>query len=265
MPPRSQRQPTGTSADGRRHRPDGRHRALAAARARPQPRGRAVVGDGPAAVRPRPSTACSKTEYRQGDVLDRDASTTRRRRRRRRPPRVPDRRRPRGDRSGSTSRARATCSRPTVAAGAQRLVYASSVAAYGFHADNPAAADRGRPAARHRPPLLLGPEGRARGRAERGRSRAPRPRPTSFRPCIVAGPDALAAAGEHPLHPAVGARCPAAVLRAARAACRCSSRCSPTRACPSSSSTTTTWRPRCAPPCWAAARRASTTWPARAS
>ena len=61
-------------------------------------------------------------------------------------------------------------------------------------------------------------------------------------------------------------------LRAALERCRrrrCAARlvpvlkpCSPTRACPSSSSTTTTWPPRCAPACWAAASPAPTTSPA---
>ena len=40
-------------------------------------------------------------------------------------------------RGGSTSRAAATSSRSAVAAGVKRLVYASSVAAYGFHPANP--------------------------------------------------------------------------------------------------------------------------------
>ena len=53
-----------------------------------------------------------------------------------------------------------------VSAGAKRLVYASSVAAYGFHGDNPQLfADRGRARARQRRPLLLRPEGAGRGAA----------------------------------------------------------------------------------------------------
>ena len=53
----------------------------------------------------------------------------------------------------------------------------------------PAAADRGRPAARHRRALLLGREGRARG-ARCGSSIGDLDAYV-FRPCIVAGPDAL--------------------------------------------------------------------------
>ena len=53
-----------------------------------------------------------------------------------RAPRVHHPGRPRGDPRGSTSRARATSSRPR-GARVKRLVYTSSVAAYGFHADNP--------------------------------------------------------------------------------------------------------------------------------
>lgn len=78
-----------------------------------------------------------------------------------------------------------------VRAGAKRLVYASSVAAYGFHADNP--------------PLLtedLPPRGTARHyysaqKAElegvlREVLKGTRTAGYVFRPCIVAGPDALA-------------------------------------------------------------------------
>jgi nucleoside-diphosphate-sugar epimerase len=78
-----------------------------------------------------------------------------------------------------------------VAAGAARLVYASSVAAYGFHADNP--------------PLLtedVPPRGTERhyysaqkARLEAVLSDAVEGSATAayvFRPCIVAGPDALA-------------------------------------------------------------------------
>jgi UDP-glucose 4-epimerase len=79
----------------------------------------------------------------------------------------------------------------TVAAGAKRLVYASSVAAYGFHADNP--------------PLLtedVPPRGtdrhyysRQKARLEAALAKVIESSDTEayvFRPCIVAGPDALA-------------------------------------------------------------------------
>jgi nucleoside-diphosphate-sugar epimerase len=78
-----------------------------------------------------------------------------------------------------------------VAAGARRLVYASSVAAYGFHADNP--------------PLLtedVPPRGTERHyySAQKAKLEAALREATDgsstaayvFRPCIVAGPDALA-------------------------------------------------------------------------
>ena len=55
----------------------------------------------------------------------------------------------------------------------------------------PAAAHRGRRAARLRGLLLLGAEGRARGRADAARSPAPTSTPTSSGPAIVAGADAL--------------------------------------------------------------------------
>lgn len=79
----------------------------------------------------------------------------------------------------------------SVAAGARRLVYASSVAAYGFHADNP--------------PLLtedVPPRGTERHYYSAQKAKLERVLGTVvegtstdaylFRPCIVAGPDALA-------------------------------------------------------------------------
>jgi nucleoside-diphosphate-sugar epimerase len=78
-----------------------------------------------------------------------------------------------------------------VAAGARRLVYASSVAAYGFHADNPALLTEDVP-----------PRGTERhyysaqkATLERVLSEVVENTATAtyvFRPCIVAGPDALA-------------------------------------------------------------------------
>ena len=75
---------------------------------------------------------------------------------------------------------------------AQRLVYTSSVAAYGFHADNPQPLTEDVPAARQRAPLLLGRRRPSWRRRCRRRSPARSSPPTCFRPCIVAGPDALA-------------------------------------------------------------------------
>jgi len=77
----------------------------------------------------------------------------------------------------------------TVAAGAARLVYTSSVAAYGFHADNPV------PLTEDVPPR--GTEAHAysaeKAEVERVLGEATRGTATAvyvFRPCIVAGPDA---------------------------------------------------------------------------
>jgi UDP-glucose 4-epimerase len=100
----------------------------------------------------------------------------------------------------------------TVAAGASRLVYASSVAAYGFHADNP--------------PLLsedLPPRGTDRHYYSAQKAELERVLhdvlSTSdtaayvFRPCIVAGPDALALVENLP-YVQLSERMPGAVLRA---------------------------------------------------
>ena len=70
-------------------------------------------------------------------MLDREAvDALGRRGRRARAPRVHHPGRPRGDAPDQPRRARATCSRGR-ASTSSRLVYTSSVAAYGFHADNP--------------------------------------------------------------------------------------------------------------------------------
>jgi nucleoside-diphosphate-sugar epimerase len=77
-----------------------------------------------------------------------------------------------------------------VAAGAKRLVYSSSVAAYGFPEglDGPITEDV--PAVGHAPPLLR-PQGRS-PRSSTTRSAAAETDAWVFRPCIVAGPDAPA-------------------------------------------------------------------------
>ncbi len=99
-----------------------------------------------------------------------------------------------------------------IASGAQRLIYASSVAAYGFHGDNPDLLTEDVPARgtqRHyysaqKAELegalwdLLGTEG---------------PDAYVFRPCIVAGPDALALLEQIP-YIQISERMPSAVLRA---------------------------------------------------
>ena len=72
----------------------------------------------------------------------------------------------------------------------KRLVYASSVAAYGFHPENPQPLTEEVPAARQRELLLLGPEGRAGGDCWTSCSAGSEVEAYVFRPCIVAGPRA---------------------------------------------------------------------------
>ena len=76
-----------------------------------------------------------------------------------------------------------------VDAGVKRLVYTSSVAAYGFHREPSRADHRGGARPRLRAPSLLGRQGGGRGRA-RGRRRRSETEAYVFRPCIVAGPEA---------------------------------------------------------------------------
>lgn len=100
----------------------------------------------------------------------------------------------------------------TVAAGTQRLVYASSVAAYGFHADNPPLLDEEVP-----------PRGTDRhyysaqkAELELVLARALDGAPTHayvFRPCIVAGPDALFLLQNIP-YIQISERMPGSILRA---------------------------------------------------
>ena len=75
----------------------------------------------------------------------------------------------------------------------KRLVYASSVAAYGFDDDGtrPDVFTEDVPASRHRELLLLRAEGRAGGSAGRVAKGKRRPQAYVFRPCIVAGPGSL--------------------------------------------------------------------------
>ena len=77
----------------------------------------------------------------------------------------------------------------TVAAGVKRLVYASSVAAYGFHATTPSRSPRRFP--RGAPPPTTTPRRRRRSRrCSRHPRRRRAPPAYVFRPCIVAGPQA---------------------------------------------------------------------------
>jgi len=98
-----------------------------------------------------------------------------------------------------------------VAAGAQRLVYASSVAAYGFHADNPPLLTEGVPARgtdRHYYSAQKAQlEGLLRSVVEGSDTDA-----YVFRPCIVAGEDALALVQNIP-YVQISERMPGAVRR----------------------------------------------------
>ncbi|MHB8657896.1 MAG: NAD-dependent epimerase/dehydratase family protein [Solirubrobacteraceae bacterium] len=100
----------------------------------------------------------------------------------------------------------------TVAAGAKRLVYASSVAAYGFHADNPSPLTEDVPARgteRHYYSAQKAALERVLDRVLAGRSTEA----YVFRPCIVAGPDALALLENIP-YVQLSERMPVAMLRA---------------------------------------------------
>jgi UDP-glucose 4-epimerase len=152
-----------------------------------------------------------KTEYRQGDVLDRDAVAAlvagadvvvhlafvim-------------------GD-AEETSSVNLQGSRNVFSAaidgGARRLVYASSVAAYGFHADNPALLTE------DLPPRGTGRHYYSAQKAELEETlhellAGARTDGYVFRPCIVAGPDALALVQSIP-HLQLSERLPAAVMR----------------------------------------------------
>ena len=166
----------------------------------------------------------------------------------------------RGDATRPTSRGRATCSRRPPPPGPTRLVYTSSVAAYGFHADNPLPLTEDVAAARQRELLLLGAEGRAGGRAGRGAGGQRRPTAYVFRPSHrrrtrVARPGRAPA-----LRAGLGG---AARLRATprRRACPPRRRCCPTSGCRSSSCTPRTSPRRSSPRCSVGASPASTTSP----
>ena len=154
----------------------------------------------------------------------------------------------------------------TVSAGARRLVYASSVAAYGFHRDNPQpltedVAARG--TAAHYYSAQKAEVEALLADTLAGSATAS----YVFRPCIVAGPHAPLLIDSLP-YTQISERLPSAVLglldlNQGRNEFR--NRCCPILAFPFSSSTTTTSRARCAPRCSAAAGRACTTSPAPAS
>ena len=98
-------------------------------------------------------------------------------------------------------------------AGAERICYASSVAAYGFHDDNPDWLTEDDPAARLARAPLLAAEGRGRAGARR-RCCCSRRRTVAyvFRPCIVAGPEARTMLQEIPYF-RLGEAMPDAVAR----------------------------------------------------
>jgi UDP-glucose 4-epimerase len=131
-----------------------------------------------------------KTEYRQGDVLDRDA--------------VDDLVKGvdvvvhlafiilggREETQSINLEGSRNVFEATVAAGAKRLVYASSVAAYGFHADNPSPLTEDVPPRGTERHYYSAQKAELEGTLEQivdGSST----QAYLFRPCIVAGPDAL--------------------------------------------------------------------------
>ena len=144
----------------------------------------------------------------------------------------------------------------TVAAGVPRLVYTSSVAAYGYH-------DHDGPLTEEMP--TRGTERHAyshqKAEVERVLHEALTDAATDayvFRPCVVAGPEAPALLDQLP-YLRLEHKVPAAALRAAQAAARRQAGPARSRRAPSSSSTTTMsprpwWRV-----CWGGASRASTT------
>jgi len=104
----------------------------------------------------------------------------------------------------------------TVAAGVPRLVYTSSVAAYGFHPSNPS------PLTESVPPRGTSAHAYSAGKAEVEKLLADVTRGSAtavyvFRPCIVAGPDALMFIASIP-YVQLGERMPQAVWRLLEAA-----------------------------------------------
>ena len=140
----------------------------------------------------------TKTEYRQGDILDRDAVDAL----------VADadivvhlafiimgsrEESARVNLAGTRNVFEAT----VAAARPRRLVYTSSVAAYGYHSDNPVPITEDVPTARLTRALLLRAEGGVRGGARRDHRRHAL-EVFILRPCIVAGPKAPALAEAMP-------------------------------------------------------------------
>ena len=100
----------------------------------------------------------------------------------------------------------------TVAAKAKRLVYASSVAAYGFHAENPERLTEDVPPRGTERHYYSAQKAKLEG-ALNEITRAPTTDAYVFRPCIVAGPDALALLENIP-YIQLSDKMPGAVMRA---------------------------------------------------
>ena len=100
----------------------------------------------------------------------------------------------------------------TVAAKAQRLVYASSVAAYGFHADNPEQLTEDVPPRGTERHYYSAQKAKLEG-VLNGITAGTATSAYAFRPCIVAGPDALALLENIP-YIQLSDKMPGAVLRA---------------------------------------------------
>ena len=100
----------------------------------------------------------------------------------------------------------------TVAAKAQRLVYASSVAAYGFHADNPEQLTEDVPPRGTERHYYSAQKAKLEGVLNEITA-GTATNAYAFRPCIVAGPDALALLENIP-YIQLSDKMPGAVLRA---------------------------------------------------
>ena len=199
-----------------------------------------------------------KTEYRQGDVTDAESVTgPGQGRRRGRAPGVrhPERRRrhPRAERG----RLAHWSSRQAAKAGAERICYASSVAAYGFHDDNPDWLTEDIPARGSRGAPLLAPEGRGRAGARRGAA-APAGTwpPTRSGPASWPGPARARCSRRSPTTGSAR-RCPTPVTRLLGLMPALQAGDPRPRRAASSSCTRTTWRRRS----WPASRGAASPGP----
>ena len=202
-----------------------------------------------------------KVSYRRGDVLDRRGPRRARARGRRgRAPGVHDHGRREGEPARSTSVGSRNVFEASVAAGVKRLVYASSVAAYGFHRDNPQPLTEDVPARGTSDHYYSAQKAEVEELLADTLAR----RDTAglrVSPCIVAGPQAPLLIDSLPYTPDLRAAAGTGPQPARRSADP-ASRCCPIRACRSSSSTTTMSPRRCARACSGGASRAYTTSPA---